>query len=240
MQVHVDNEVFQAVVSSLIDERDTPNSVLRRLLKLDGKPSQPAVPPTPVQPKAGAPWIVKGVLFEHGTVLRGRYRGNVYEAHVDNGSLVYNHQRWSHPSPPATLIRGNPVNGWDFWMVQRGDRWMPIGDLRLDVPRREASSLSAVIPNEKSMVDPILAFLGSSDRVFTHNEVIQGMLRHFNLPTSVTKQRNKSGHGVLNNRIGWAKQHLKERTLVQMESRNRWRITPAGRAVLSYKGGTTS
>lgn len=124
--IPVDFEVYQKLTSLLRDENDTYNNVLRRQLGLTIKAER--VPPKPI----GTPWISKGVTFPHGTDFRSNYKGQVYEAKVDNGALVFNNKRFKSPSEAAVSITGNMVNGWIFWecKLPGSNTWVTIKSLR--------------------------------------------------------------------------------------------------------------
>ncbi len=126
--IPIDFDVFKALTACLDSPTDSYNDVLRRLLELP-----PAVRNgSSVSSDHGPAWKVDGVVFPHGTEFRKRFKGKLYEARVDNGSLVFDGHRYDKPSPAAIAITGNSVNGWTFWECRRpGDTdWILIDHLR--------------------------------------------------------------------------------------------------------------
>ncbi len=61
------------------------------------------------------PWAVDGVAFPHGTKLRGKYKGYVYQGKVDNGALILNGKKFLSPCAAAVTITRDAVDGWLFW-----------------------------------------------------------------------------------------------------------------------------
>jgi len=61
------------------------------------------------------PWAVDGVDFPHGTKLRGKYKGYVYQGKVNNGALILNGKKFLSPCAAAVTITRDAVDGWLFW-----------------------------------------------------------------------------------------------------------------------------
>jgi len=78
------------------------------------------------------PWFVRGVAFPHGTRFRAHHHGQLYEAVVNDGALVYQGKRYSSPSAAARAITGYQTNGWIFWECMRpgSTEWTRISRLR--------------------------------------------------------------------------------------------------------------
>jgi hypothetical protein len=125
--IEIDFDVFKEITARRKNEDITPNDVLRELFGLELKQRLKT-------PKAqyGKPWVTKGVFFPHGTEFRGSYKGQMYYARVDDGSLVLNGKRFSSPSAAATEITRNPVNGWKFWECKLPEKqsWQSIDNMR--------------------------------------------------------------------------------------------------------------
>ena len=115
--VEIDFDVFKAITSRRVTEDVTPNDVLRELFKLESKRGKNIS-----QVRSGKPWVVKGVVFPHGIEFLAEYKGQNFQAIVDNGALVMNGKRFSSPSAAAVSITGNPVNGWIFWKCKMPGR----------------------------------------------------------------------------------------------------------------------
>jgi hypothetical protein len=146
MQIEVDFEVFKALTIRRIDEADSENDVLRRLLGLETPPvanseidllrawSTPPVTnayATKSPPPSSEDWVAKGVRFPAGTEFRADYKGRTYTARVEGGGLVVNGEKYNSPSAAAISITGNPVNGWKFWECRyEGQPWLVLHNLR--------------------------------------------------------------------------------------------------------------
>ncbi len=110
--IEIDFEVYKEITIRRTSEEVTPNDVLRELLKLPHKDSEQRKAEEKSGPKA---WTTKGIEFPHGTHFRAIYKGQTYNAAVENGQLALNGKKFSSPSSAAVSITGNAVNGWIFW-----------------------------------------------------------------------------------------------------------------------------
>jgi len=108
--IEIDFEVFKEITVRRATEHVTPNDVLRDLLGL--AKTKKELTPGNVNAR---PWVTKGVTFPDGAEFRATYRGQVFQAIVRDGALVYNGKKYSSPSAAAVFITGNAVNGWVFW-----------------------------------------------------------------------------------------------------------------------------
>ena len=116
--IEIDFQVHQMIELERQSFDDTPNAVLRRKYGLPAEPqpagSAEAEPNSTRQPKepplttADRPWVGKGkstgLLLPHGTQLRMDYNGHRFAGRVDNGSLVFEGQRFNSPSGAADAI----------------------------------------------------------------------------------------------------------------------------------------
>lgn len=109
--IDVDFDVYKAILLKRPVESITENDVLRQLLGLSSKISSPVPPPA----TASGSWTCKGVTFPAGTLFRAFYKGEEYEAKVEDGALVLAGERYDSPSPAAASITKTSINGWDFW-----------------------------------------------------------------------------------------------------------------------------
>ena len=130
--IDVDFDVHQAIELERSSFAETPNDVLRRLLKM--------IAPSAAAPSAeitGRPWSRKGVTLPHGTRLRMQYNGCQYTGTVENGEWVVEGERFKTPSGAASHVAvtkdGNRTNldGWIYWYANRpGDTdWIAIKQL---------------------------------------------------------------------------------------------------------------
>jgi len=60
-----------------------------------------------------------GVFLPDGTILKKRYKGNLYETKVENGKIWINGRGYTSASGAAVAVTGSSVNGWRFWEVRR-------------------------------------------------------------------------------------------------------------------------
>lgn len=135
--IDIDFDVHKLIEGERRSFAETPNTALRRLLKL---PERAASPPTPDISKDGRPWYGQGVLIPHGTLARMEYdRGSqVYEGRFLDGALVVGGKRFTSLSTAAgslatTKSGGTPsLNGWDYWSVKLpdSDEYVPMQHLR--------------------------------------------------------------------------------------------------------------
>lgn len=132
--IDIDFDVYKALTSRLTSPEDTYNDVIRRELGLGSASSAPA---SNGRSEEGEPWIVKGVRFPHGTEFSVEYKGEFYEARVENGALVYDGKRYTSPSAAAMDITGTNVNGWRFWncKLPGASIWYSIDTIRSHGPR---------------------------------------------------------------------------------------------------------
>lgn len=126
--IEIDFNVFKKLTAMRETETMTYNDVLRKMLGLG--PLAMAAPRA--EPPEGKPWVVKGVVFPHGTEFRANRKGQVYQGRVENGALVVNGKRFTSPSAAAMSITGSPINGWIFWECRRPGEtaWQIIKNLR--------------------------------------------------------------------------------------------------------------
>lgn len=129
--IEIDFDVHKLIELERTSFTETPNAVLRRLLKIDD--SQPAPELT-----GGRPWAGKGVTLPHGTDLRMEYNGQVYTGRIENGRWLVEDKEFNSPSAAAGGValtkegRHTSLDGWIYWQVKRpGDRgWTAIRALR--------------------------------------------------------------------------------------------------------------
>ena len=125
--IEIDFEVFKEITARRNNEDITPNDVLRDLFGLESRQDE-----VTQKARSGKPWVVKGVVFPHGTEFRSTHKGRGYYARVVDGSLVFNDKKFYSPSAAAFEVTGNSVNGWIFWECKLPEKhnWQSINALR--------------------------------------------------------------------------------------------------------------
>ena len=125
--IEIDFDVFKEITARRKTEAFTPNDVLRELFGL-----QPKQLAAISEAQSGKPWVVKGVVFPHGTEFRSTHKGQMNYAKVEDGSLALKGKKFFSPSAAAMSITGNPVNGWRFWQCKLPGNhiWKVINTLR--------------------------------------------------------------------------------------------------------------
>jgi hypothetical protein len=131
--IEIDFDVLKEITVRRKHAGITPNDVLRDVFGLE--PRQDSLTQ---KAQSGKPWVVKGVVFPHGTEFRSSYKGQMYYARVDNGSLLLNEKKFSSPSAAAMSITKNSINGWKFWecKLPGNHNWQIIIALRKDIMAR--------------------------------------------------------------------------------------------------------
>jgi hypothetical protein len=124
-QITIDLDVYKEIQKRLELFDETPNQVLRRVFGLPpiGK-EEPPVDRTGL--------FTKGVHLRDGLNLRKKYKGQMLEAEVKDGSIVFNGKSFNSPSAAAIEATGTVVNGWRFWEFfdEISGSWKPLSVLR--------------------------------------------------------------------------------------------------------------
>lgn len=126
--IEIDFDVFKGLTAQLVNETDTYNDVIRRLLGLPDAqaialpgeidvPGLPAIAKTPLE--MSGIWL-SNVFFPNGTQFRATYKGKTHRAQIRNSQWIDElGQTRSSPSDAASAISKTNVNGWRFWFVRR-------------------------------------------------------------------------------------------------------------------------
>jgi hypothetical protein len=126
--IEVDLDVYKALTLLLETEETTYNDVLRALLKLPGMVELPAEAAN----SAMSGWMSKNVMFPNGTIFRATFKGNDYQAEIENDSLIYDGNAYNSLSEAAIAVTKSQRNGWTFWecKLPHQTRWKECVSLR--------------------------------------------------------------------------------------------------------------
>jgi hypothetical protein len=138
LQVDIEFHTWKKLTNLLLDEQDSYDAVIRRLLepgsvpKVSSGPESTASKGSPVEASGGA--YFKDVFLPEGTELRATHKGKTYFAKISGSKWIDQEsgEPRSSPSQAAYFITDNHVNGWLFWLVRRpGDEvWHSLNALR--------------------------------------------------------------------------------------------------------------
>ena len=131
--IDIDFDVHKLIEAERRSFDEKPNEALRRLLKLPPKAAEQAT-----SINRGRSWFGEGVTLAHGTLIRMRYNGRLYEGEIVNGKWVVERKTFDSPSGAASGIamtklgKTTRLDGWIYWEIQGpGDSgWTPIKSLR--------------------------------------------------------------------------------------------------------------
>jgi len=134
--IEIDFDVHKLIENERTSFAETPNAVLRRLLKL-GAPRDNGAEAQTHDPHKGA-WTGKGVTLPAGTALRMEYRGREHRGVIEDAAWVVDGQRFRSPSAAAGGVavtksgKRPSLDGWKYWQVKRpGDAgWTALSALR--------------------------------------------------------------------------------------------------------------
>lgn len=106
---------------------------------------------------SGKNLVTKGGSIPNGTKLRCTYKGRVFSAVVDSGSIVVEGERFRSPTEAAIYvakIQGNDrasINGWKFWEYFNSDtgQWEVLDNFREKLSLNDKSSETPNISDER-------------------------------------------------------------------------------------------
>jgi hypothetical protein len=140
--IDIDFDVNKVIEVARESFSESPNDVLRRLLKIGEKSGntkdRAPAPDDGASMPVGRPWSGKGVTLPHGTAIRMEYNGTMHTGSIEDGEWVVGGVRYRSPSAAAggvarTRSGSSPsLDGWIYWRAKRpGDaRWVAIQKLR--------------------------------------------------------------------------------------------------------------
>lgn len=131
--IEIDFDVHKRIEMERTSFQETPNDVLRRLLKIGDKRATKTS-----GSNAGRAWSGKGATLPQGTELRMDYNGRVHTGVIENGVWLIEGQRFMSPSAAASGValtksgEHTSLDGWIYWNVKRpGDTaWIALKSLR--------------------------------------------------------------------------------------------------------------
>lgn len=116
--IEIDFEVHKAIEIARNSFAESPNAVLRRLLKIG------AAAPVTSQTVGGRAWTGKGVELPSGTKLRMSYNGSNYNGEVVDGVWITEVGNFTSPSGASNALAltkdgsKTSLNGWNYWEAQ--------------------------------------------------------------------------------------------------------------------------
>lgn len=133
--VEIDFDIHKLIESQRRNFSETPNDVLRRLLRLKEQAA-----PTPSIPKDAKkrPWTGEGVSLPHGTKIKMSYNQQQYEGEILDGKWCVEGATFHSPSGAASGSartkdgESTRLDGWNYWHVKRpaDTKWVKLRDLR--------------------------------------------------------------------------------------------------------------
>lgn len=129
MNIDIDLNVYKGLTALLRSEHDTYGAVIARLLV---EHSHAAPCSAALRPTAGL-WVRDGVRLLPGTRMRIRHKGTTHYAVIRNARIQLDRgQSFDAPSPAATAITKNSVNGWILWEAEDPEHrtWSTLDELR--------------------------------------------------------------------------------------------------------------
>ena len=133
--IEIDFDVHKAIETERTSFSETPNDVLRRMLKINRK--KPQLKKLSSGPNTGTPWFGKGVELPHGTLLKSEYNGRVHEGEIINGRWFVEGHYFTSPSGAMGVARTKngakpQLDGWIYWKVKRPEDsyWKSLNNLR--------------------------------------------------------------------------------------------------------------
>ena len=137
--IEIDFDVHKAIETERKSFSETPNQVLRRLLKIDSAKPQSVVKANyQSELSMGKNWVGKGITLPHGSLLRAEYNGRLHEGKIVDGRWYVEGNFYTSPSGALGSVartkngKKTSLDGWIYWEVKRpGDKdWIKINSLR--------------------------------------------------------------------------------------------------------------
>jgi len=136
--IEIDFDIHKLIEAERRDFSETPNAVLRRLLRLSESDETEQRRPSFSKAEANGAWTGKGVILPEGTQLRMEYRGQHHFGVIEDASWVVDEKKYKSPSAAAggtartKAGKRTSLDGWKYWLAKRpGDEgWISLSDLR--------------------------------------------------------------------------------------------------------------
>jgi hypothetical protein len=135
--MEIDFDIHKLIEGERRGFEDSPNSALRRLLKLPDKEDDGD---EMIIIEGFAPWSGEGASLPHGTALQMIYGDERIEGRIRNGKWVCGDkdQVFDTPSAAASALartkdgQTTNLNGWNYWQVKfpGNTKWIPLKELR--------------------------------------------------------------------------------------------------------------
>jgi hypothetical protein len=132
--IDIDFDVHKLIEGARQNFSESPNTVLRRLLKL---PMSRVVQSAKKNGAEGRSWSDEGATLPHGTAVRMRYNRRQYDGEIVDGKWIIGGKTFDTPSGAAgvAVTKGGKkarLDGWLYWeaRVPGAAAWTQINALR--------------------------------------------------------------------------------------------------------------
>ena len=133
--IEIDFDVHKLIENERTGFTESANDALRRLLKL---PPRAAAKATKKAVNGLRSWADEGVTLAHGTAIKMRYNGRLYEGEIVDGKWVVDGKTFDSPSGAASGVaitkkgKHTRLDGWIYWEAKQPgeDKWKRIAALR--------------------------------------------------------------------------------------------------------------
>lgn len=134
-KIEIDIDVNRLIESHRISFEETPNEILKRILK-NKNTIEDVFIPIDIENRImninniGLFW--KDTLLKNGLVLRKKFKGKLHYAKIENNQIVINNKSFHSPSAAAVELTNTSQNGWIFWEYfdEEKSTWKILDNLR--------------------------------------------------------------------------------------------------------------
>lgn len=156
--IEIDFEVYKLIEAERKGFDEPRIAALRRLLRLEDRPTNDAIAPPP-----GRSWYGSGVTLPHGTLLKMYYSKRKHEGLISNGAWLIEGKAYDTPSGAAVSVArtkygaATQLNGWNYWQakVPGSDTWTLIRHLRKRSDDERKRQMGQLRQGAKDELQPI-------------------------------------------------------------------------------------